>query len=112
MLLTLFIFLFLQYSLTSALLIYCSYQLTFIFGSYLVRAETLVANNKKFLGKIDVNKQIGYLVGLGASFTFYKALELGFNISDAKIQINILHYFLLSLQSLIIVLLISSFVNN
>ena len=31
MLLTLFIFLYLQYSLASALLIYCGYQLTFIF---------------------------------------------------------------------------------
>ena len=110
-LLTLFIFLFLQYSFTSALLIYCGYQLTFIFGGYLVRAETLVAHDKIFLGKIDVNKQVGYLVGLGASFAFYKALELGFDILDAKIQISILHYFLLCLQSLIIILLVKSFKN-
>lgn len=112
MLSTLFIFLFLQYSLTSALLIYCCYQLTFIFGGYLVRAETLVANEKKFLGKIDVNKQIGYLIGLAASFAFYKTLEFGFDISEAKIQINILHYFLILLQSIIIILLIKSFINN
>tara|TARA_B100000945_G_scaffold307998_1_gene297062 strand:- start:264 stop:833 length:570 start_codon:yes stop_codon:yes gene_type:complete len=112
MLITLFIFLLLKYSLTSALLIYCGYQLTFIFGSYLVRAETLVANNKEFLGKIDINKQVGYLIGLAASFIFYKSLELGFNISDSKIQINILHYFLVALQSLIIILLISSFIND
>ena len=109
MLLTLFTFLCLQHSLTSALLIYCGYQLTFIFGGYLVRAETLVAHDKEFLGKIDVNKQIGYLIGLGTSYIFYKALELGFDISDSKIQINILHYFLVSLQSLIIVLLVRSF---
>ena len=112
MLLTLFTFLFLHYSLSSALLIYCGYQLTFIFGGYLVRAETLVAQEKEFLGQIDVNKQIGYLVGLGASYTFYKALELGFDISDSKIQISILHYFLVSLQSLIIILLIRSFQNS
>lgn len=111
MLLTLFTLLILQYSLSSALIIYCGYQLTFMFGGYLVRAETLVANDKEFLSKIDVNKQIGYLVGLGASYGFYKALELGFDISDAKIQINILHYLLISLQSLIILLLVSSFRN-
>ena len=78
MLLTIITFLLLQYSLTSALLIYIGYQLTFIFGGYLVRAETLVAKDKELLGKIDVNKQIGYLVGLGASFLFYKVLEYGF----------------------------------
>jgi len=112
MLLTIITFLLLQYSLTSALLIYMGYQLTFIFGGYLVRAETLVAKDKELLGKIDVNKQIGYLVGLGASFLFYKALEYGFEITDPKIQISILHYFLISLQALIILLLIASFTKE
>lgn len=112
MLLTIITFLLLQYSLTSALLIYIGYQLTFIFGGYLVRAETLVAKDKELLGKIDVNKQIGYLVGLGASFLFYKALEYGFEITDPKIQISILHYFLISLQALIILLLIASFTRE
>ena len=111
MLLTLLIFMFLKYSFTSALLIYCGYQITFIFGGYLVRAETLVAEDKEFLGKIDVNKQIGYLLGLGASYTFYKALELEFLISEEKNQIYILHYFLISLQILIIFLLVRSFRN-
>jgi hypothetical protein len=109
MLLTIITFLLLQYSLTSALLIYMGYQLTFIFGGYLVRAETLVAKDKELIGKIDVNKQIGYLVGLGASFLFYKALEYGFEITNSKTQISILHYFLISLQTLIILLLVSSF---
>ena len=109
MLLTLITFMILQYSLTSALLIYMGYQLTFIFGGYLVRAETLVAKDKEFIGKIDINKQLGYLVGLGASFLFYKALDYGLEITEPKIQINILHYFLVSLQCLIIVLLVRSF---
>ena len=74
-LLTLLTFLYLKYSPLSALLIYCGYQLTFIFGGYLVRAETLVAESKELLGKIDVNKQLGYLIGLGVSFVFYKILE-------------------------------------
>jgi len=112
MLLTIITFLLLQYSLTSALLIYMGYQLTFIFGGYLVRAETLVAHDKDLLSKIDVNKQIGYLVGLAASFLFYKALEYGFEITDSKIQIGILHYFLISLQALIILLLIASFTRE
>ena len=109
MLFTLLLFMILQYTFTSALLVYMGYQLTFIFGGYLVRAETLVAKDKEFIGRIDINKQLGYLLGLGLSFLFYKALEYGFNITDAKIQINILHYFLVVLQLIIILLLANSF---
>ena len=109
MLITLLVFMILQYSFTSALLIYIGYQFTFIFGGYLVRAETLVAQDKELLGKIDINKQLGYLIGLGASFLFYKSLEYGFEITEAKIQISILHYFLVSLQMLIILVLANSF---
>lgn len=109
MLFTIIIFMFLQYSLASALLIYMGYQFTFIFGGYLVRAETLVAEDKELLGRIDVNKQVGYLVGLGASFLFYKVLEYGSQITEPKIQISILHYLLIGLQSFIIILLLRSF---
>ena len=109
MLITLLLFMILQYTFTSALLVYIGYQFTFIFGGYLVRAETLVAKDKELLGKIDINKQLGYLLGLGISFLFYKALEYGFEITDPKIQINILHYFLVALQSLIILILSNSF---
>jgi len=109
MLTTLLIFLILQYTFTSALLIYMGYQLTFMFGGYLVRAETLVAQEKELLGKIDISKNFGYLLGLGASFLFYKTLEYGFNIDKAEIQINILHYFLVSLQAIIILVLANSF---
>ena len=112
MLITVIMFLILQYSLTSALVIYIGYQCTFIFGGYLVRAETLVAYDKEFLGKIDVNKQLGYLIGLGLSFIFYKTLEYGFDIIETKTQISILHYFLISLQVTIILFLISSFKNS
>ena len=54
MLFTLLVFLSLNISFISALLIYCLYQFTFIFGGYLVRAETLVAHDKDFLSKIDI----------------------------------------------------------
>ena len=108
-LITLLVFMSLQYTVTSALLVYMGYQFTFIFGGYLVRAETLVAQDKKLLGKIDVNKQLGYLLGLGASFLFYKTLEYGFDVAEAKTQISILHYFLVGLQSVIILVLANSF---
>ena len=108
-LITLLVFMSLQYTVTSALLVYMGYQFTFIFGGYLVRAETLVAQDKELLGKIDVNKQLGYLLGLGASFLFYKTLEYGFDVAEAKTQINILHYFLVVLQTVIILVLANSF---
>ena len=112
MLLTIIIFLLMQYSLTSALLIYIGYQFTFIFGGYLVRAETLITPEKEFLGKLDIYKQIGYLEGIACSFLFYKALEYSFDINEPKAQIGILHYFLIILQLIIITLLVRSFKKN
>ena len=112
MLLTLLLFMIMQFTYTSALLVYIGYQFTFIFGGYLVRAETLVAKDKELLGKIDINKQLGYLLGLGLSFVFYKILEYGFEITNAKVQINILHNFLVSLQTIIIIVLANSFTKE
>ena len=109
MLITVLVFLILKYSIVSALTIYILYQFTFIFGGYLVRAETLVAQNKELLAKIDINKQIGYLLGLAFSFLIYKVLENSFNISETKDQIIVLHYILLILQFLILVFLLLSF---
>jgi len=109
MLITILVFLMLKYSLASALVIYILYQFTFIFGGYLVRAETLVAQNNELLAKIDINKQIGYLLGLAVSFLFYRILENYFNISESKNQIIVLHYLLLILQIFILFFLFLSF---
>ena len=109
MLITVLVFLILKYSLVSARIIYILYQFTFIFGGYLVRAETLVAQNKELLAKIDINKQIGYLLGLAFSFLVYKVLENLFNISETKDQIIVLHYILLTLQFSILAFLLLSF---
>ena len=109
MLITVLVFLILKYSLVSALIIYILYQFTFIFGGYLVRAETLVAQNKELLAKIDINKQIGYLLGLAFSYLIYKVLENSFNISETKDQIIVLHYILLTLQFSILAFLLLSF---
>ena len=40
-------FLIFSFSPLTSLLIYCGYQLSFVFGSYLVRAETLALKNNK-----------------------------------------------------------------
>ena len=109
MLITVLVFLILKYSLVSALIIYILYQFTFIFGGYLVRAETLVAQNKELLAKIDINKQIGYLLGLAFSYLIYKVLENSFNMSETKDQIIVLHYILLTLQFSILAFLLLSF---
>jgi len=109
MMISLITFLILDISFVSALIIYCLYQFTFIFGGYLVRAETLVASDKEFLAKIDVLKQIGYLAGLSASYLFYKIMEHYFEIMSGESQIEILHYLLIVLQLFIIVLLLFSF---
>ena len=109
MLLSLIVFFIFKISYFSALLIYSFYQLTFIFGGYLVRAETLVAKEKDFLSRIDIAKQVGYLLGLSLSYFFYKILEHFYNISDGVHQIEILHYLLIILQIFIIGCLLFSF---
>ena len=109
MLLSLIVFFIFKISYFSALLIYSLYQLTFIFGGYLVRAETLVAKEKDFLSRIDIFKQVGYLLGLSISYFFYKILGHFYSISDGIHQIEILHYFLIILQIFIIGCLLFSF---
>tara|TARA_B000000532_G_scaffold10891_1_gene8014 strand:+ start:731 stop:1297 length:567 start_codon:yes stop_codon:yes gene_type:complete len=112
MIISLFIFLIYKTSFISALSIYCLYQLTFVFGGYLVRAETLVTKDKDYLGKIDIFKQLGYLIGLAASYSFYKIVENIYLITEAENQINLLHYPLILLQLTIILFLYLSFRKN
>lgn len=109
MLLTLIIYLVMGVGLYSALLIYSGYQLTFIFGGYLVRAETLVAHKKELLKKIDMSKQIGYLVGLGLSTLYYLGAEYFLDMKDSVDQITLLHCLLIGLQAVIVVSVIDSF---
>ena len=56
-----------------------------------------------------LSERKGILVDLGSSFLFYKLLEYGLEITEPKIQISILHYFLVSLKCLIILVLANSF---
>ncbi|MBC8266233.1 MAG: hypothetical protein H8E84_04645 [Flavobacteriales bacterium] len=114
-------FLIFSFSTTTSLLIYCGYQLSFVFGSYLLRAETLSLKKDKILTWVDMSKNAGYLVGLLVSFLFYKIIEsdfqfqvLGYNISGLNIannelQVFNIHYLLLIIEVIIIFSLIKSF---
>ena len=102
-------FLLFSYSYQTALMIYLGYQLSFVFGSYLVRAETLALKKDKILTFVDVAKQAGYLIGLAISFLFYKVLEYRFGIIDNQLQVYNLHYLLVVVEVLIIYLLVKSF---
>jgi hypothetical protein len=101
-------FLIFSYSYTTALFVYIGYQITFVFGSYLVRAETLFLKRSAILGFVDIAKQKGYLSGMLLSFLFYKALEY-LNITQNKIQVYDIHFLLLVVETLIIYFLIKSF---
>lgn len=102
-------FLIFSYSYQTALFVYLGYQLTFVFGSYLVRAETLALKSEKILTFVDVAKQSGYLIGMAVSFGFYKLLEFGFDITDNQLQVYNIHYLLLAVEIVIIFLLVKSF---
>jgi hypothetical protein len=104
-------FLVFSYSYTTALIIYIGYQFTFVFGSYLVRAETLFLPKRFILSKLDIFKQSGYLVGMAVAFVFYKILEY-FAITDKQLQVYDLHFLLLILEIMVIYLLIKSFKSN
>lgn len=109
MLAMLLYFLLFSYSYTTALLVYLGYQVTFSFGSYLVRAETILFKRSKILTFLDVAKQTGYLAGMVLSFLFYKALEYLFGLSDNSLQVYDLHFLLLTVETVTIVYLLRAF---
>jgi len=104
-------FLIKPYTYTTALLVYLGYQLTFVFGSYLVRAETLLLEDDTILTRLDTAKQVGYLLGMGISYLFYKVLEHN-HITDNQTKVYDLHYLLIGIEVVIIVLLMRSFTKR
>ena len=102
-------FLLFSFNYQIALIVYIGYQITFMFGSYLSRGETLLLKKDRLLTLVDVSKQLGYLVGLAASFFFYKLIEYQFQIIDNQTQVFYIHYFLLLIEILVILFLIKSF---
>ena len=101
-------FLIFNYSYMTALFVYLGYQVTFMFGSYLVRMETIALKKTALISMADVIKQKGYLVGLVLSYLFYKILEY-INISDKQVQVYDLYIGLLVLEVIIIILIFRSF---
>ena len=101
-------FLIWKYNYMDALFIYSAYQVTFVFGNYLVRMETLALKRTKLLSFADVLKQKGYLIGMVLSYVFYKSVEY-MGISDKQEQVYYLHFGLLLLQIAIIGLVFKSF---
>lgn len=91
----------------TALLVYAGYQITFMFGAYLMRAETLIVKKALALTKVDIAKQIGYLAGMVASFVFYKIY-----VAPKEQQVYTLHFLLLFIEIAIIILFIRSFSKN
>lgn len=82
-------FLIFSYSYEIALCVYIGYQITFIFGSYLGRVETLLLKEKSILKAVDISKQAGYMVGLLLSYIIFLFIGIkATDLSDGNIQIN------------------------
>ena len=101
-------FLFDPYTYQTALLVYAGYQLTFVFGSYLVRVETLLLKEDILLTKLDTAKQLGYLFGMGVAYLFYQLLR-SYGIEENEEQVYYLHYFLVVIEVAVIALIFKSF---
>ncbi len=99
----------LPYGFATALFVYIGYQFTFMFGSYLVRAETIFLNRKQILSWLDMAKQAGYLAGMLVSWLFYQFLSRVLHITDHARQVYELHWLLLITELVIIYLLWRSF---
>ena len=109
-LISLLILLMFSYSYAISLVIYVIYQITFSFGSYLVRTETMLFNEKEIISKLDVIKQQGTLIGMGFSFVFYKLIENYLLIDDNETQVYYVHFVLVIAQLITIVFLTNSFI--
>ncbi|MFC2057645.1 hypothetical protein ACFLR6_01765 [Campylobacterota bacterium] len=108
LLLAMLYFLYASYNYQTALVLYIGYQVTFVFGNYLIRAETLLLQTDTLLTKLDTVKQLGYLFGMGLSYLFYKILSY-YGIDDNQTQVYNLHFLLIGIEIVVIVLIIKSF---
>ena len=82
-------FLIFSYSYEIALCVYIGYQVTFIFGSYLGRVETLLLKKKRILKAVDISKQIGYMIGLLLSYVVFLFIGIkASDLNDKKLQLT------------------------
>ena len=108
LLLIMLYFLFKPYTYQTALLIYIGYQFTFVFGNYLIRAETLLLEEDRLLTRLDTAKQLGYLLGMGGAYLFYKLLTY-YGIENNQDQVYDLHFLLITVETVVIFLILKSF---
>ncbi len=101
-------FLLFSHHIATSLIIYIFYQLSFMLGGYLIRAETHFAKRARLMGYIDAAKQKGYMAGLALSWIFYNILEY-YAITDSMQQVYRLHFILLFIEIVIIATLFRSF---
>lgn len=82
-------FLIFSYSYEIALCVYVGYQVTFIFGSYLGRVETLLLKKKRILKAVDISKQAGYMIGLLLSYVVFLFIGIkASDLNDKKLQLT------------------------
>lgn len=93
----------------TAMLFYAGYQITFMFGNYLLRAETIFIRKVGLLSKLDLYKQVGYLSGMFLSFMFYLVMEKLFSVKENQQQVYYLHFFLVFLEAVIILSVLRAF---
>ena len=108
LLLAILYFLLFPYTYQTALLVYIGYQITFVFGSYLVRAETLLLSSDTLLTRLDTAKQLGYLIGMASSYLFYKLIAL-YGTQSNQDKVYDLHFLLLITEVIVIWLILMSF---
>ena len=95
-----------------ALFIYLGYQLSFAFGSYLVRFETLLISGEEQLKTLDIAKQAAYLLGMGLAWLTYRVLESRWAIEDADAQVKALYGALVVIEAAVFFTLLKSFPNR
>ena len=108
LLLAMLYFMYTSYTYQTALLLYIGYQMTFLFGNYLIRAETLLLQTDTLLTKLDTAKQLGYLLGMGVSYIIYKLFAY-YGLDDPQEQVYTLHFLLITIEIVVIVLIWKSF---
>jgi len=102
-------FLIFNFSYKIALLIYIARSITFLFGDYLQRSETHLLKKKKIFTFIDINKQVGTIIGMFLAVIYYYMLKEYFQITENQQLVYYIHYVLIGVECVIIYFLLRSF---
>lgn len=99
-------FMILGFNLSAALWYFVITNITFIFGTYHMRTETIIIKKTILFSMLDKLKQYGYLMGLFISYIFYQTLDyIGY--TDKFDQVANIHYLLILVQAYIIYLVLN-----